>query len=600
MKLPSFRQAYQEALTTARRFPVVLVDATLGTIAALILIDHEGPAQPTILFNILLAGILGSSLLTALALTAERRGLKRPARLGLQAIGIILLAGYGLTVPTDLTHAPQVTLFRFFILAAALHMLVSAAPHAGKGDTNGFWQYNRALFLRILTAILYSLVLYAGLAIALAALDNLFGVSVPGKRYLELWILITGVFTTWYFLAGIPENLAALDAMADYPKSLKVLAQYILLPIVVIYLIILYAYLAKIVVAWDWPQGWVSKLILGFSGTGIFSLLLLHPIMGRTDNVWLKRTERWFYLILIPLVVMLFLAVGRRVSEYGITEGRYLAIILGIWLGFLILYFTISAKRNIKMIPASLCVLAFAISFGPWGIFSTARQSQIGRLERLTSEAGILVNSRVQPVHAEIPFARAKEISAVLAYLHEVHGFGEIQPWFDKSLREDTSSSLIAYKNPEAVAKMMGFQFVSRWAESPYGIVTFDAAGAFDPRGYERMAILQMYWSVGNKVEFPSDGILYKVSAGMDTMTFSSVGTGAKLVEIDLRRHAEGLLTKYRSSATDRIPTEEMALSADGNGLRVRLCPSRLQVQERDGKTKLAGISAVVLFTVEK
>ena len=88
-----------------------------------------------------------------------------------------------------------------------------------------------------MTAI-FSVVLFAGLAIALAALDNLFGVSVPGKRYAELWVLIVGLFSPWFFLSGVPEDLDSLDRVEEYPKGLKIFAQYILLSLVVVYLLI--------------------------------------------------------------------------------------------------------------------------------------------------------------------------------------------------------------------------------------------------------------------------------------------------------------------------------------------------------------------------
>ncbi len=248
MKLPSLRQTYKDALITARRFPMVICCAALSTGAALLLVDHEGPSQPTPLFNILLAGILGIPFLFSLTLIGEKRKFSRPLRAGSFGLGILLLAGYGFTIPTDLTHAPQLTWIRFFILAVGLHMFAAFAPFLEKGEQNGFWQYNKGLFLRILTAVLYSLVLYIGLSIALAALEHLFGMSVPWKRYLELWILIAGPVNTWLFLAGIPEDLKELETVSDYPRSLKVLAQYILLPIVTAYLLILYAYLAKIVI----------------------------------------------------------------------------------------------------------------------------------------------------------------------------------------------------------------------------------------------------------------------------------------------------------------------------------------------------------------
>ena len=599
MKLPSLKQASQDALVTFLRFPIVILDAVLGTAAALILVDHEGPAQPTILFNIFYAAVLGIPLLTTLVLVAERRGLTRQANLGLQAVGVILLAGYALTIPTDFTHAPLVSLWRFFILAIALHLLASVAPYTRRGEWNGFWHYNKALFMRILNAVLYSLVLYAGLSIALAALDNLFGVYVPGKRYFELWIFVMGIFNSWFFLAGVPEDFAQLDALPDYPKSLKILAQYILLPIVLIYLVILYAYLGKIVLSWDWPQGWVSKLILGFSATGIFLLLLLHPIMGRAENVWIKKFARWFYIILIPLIVMLFLAVWRRVGEYGFTEGRYLAIALGIWLACLVVYFTVSKTRSIKMIPASLFVLAIAVSFGPWGAFSVARQSQVKRLEKLTTEAGILVDGKIRPARAEIPFDQTKQISAVLAYLQETHGYDDIQGWFAQSLRDDTSSSGLPYKTPDAVARMMGFQYVTNWGVSPGGFVDFHVANAYDPRGYDRMAFFQM-WRGEREVKFAADSISYHVSANMDSITFSALPSGRALVRIDLLGHAKSLMEKYRSKASDRIPTEDMEVRAAGNSLRVRICPSWIQLQQHNGKTELTVLHGIILYSVEK
>ncbi len=511
-----------------------------------------------------------------------------------------MLAGYALTIPTDFTHAPLVTLIRFFILAVALHLMVSVAPFVTRGEWNGFWQYNKALFLRILTALLYSLILYAGLSLAMAAIDILFDVYVPGKRYFELWILITGMFSTWFFLAGIPEDLAQLDSLAEYPKSLKVLAQYILLPIVLLYLVILYAYLGKIIIAWDWPQGWVSKLILGFSGTGIFLLLLLNPIMGRAENVWVRKFSQWFYMVLIPLIAMLFLALWRRVGEYGITEGRYLALALGIWLCFLVVYFSMSKTKSMKVIPATLCVLAFTVSFGSWGVFSVSRQSQSERLERLATEAGLLVDSKIRPARGELPFEQAKQISSLLSYLHEVHGYESIQDWFDESLKEGPGSSEVAYKSPELVSKMMGFEYVSHWATSPEGIVTFEAESPFDPQGYNRMATLQGFWRGGDRVTIASDGISYQISGGMESILFSAEGTGKDLVRINLLRHAEGLLERHRISPADRIPNEAMGIIAEGNGLRVKICPSRIEVRKNDGKRSISSITAILLYSFEK
>lgn len=599
MKLPSIRQLFVESRATLRRFPVALTVATVGTVAALVLADHEGPAEASPVFNILLASILGIPLLIALALFAEKRQMRKPAALGLQMIGILLLVAYALTVPTDLTRAPLVTLFRFFVLAAALHLFTAVAPFTSQGQQNGFWHYNKALFLRILTTGVYSGVLFLGLVIALAALENLFGIDVPDKRYMELFITIAGIFATWFFLAGIPEDLSQLDTRTDYPKELKIFAQYILLPIVLIYFVILYAYLAKILIAWDWPQGWVSKLILGYSGAGMFLLLLLHPVVGHTGNRWIARAARWFYILLIPLFVVLILAVWRRVSEYGLTEGRYIAIALGVWLAFLVVYFTLSKTRSIKIIPASLCVCTLLVTVGPWGMFSVARQSQIGRLESILTQSGILADGSVRPLHGEVTPRDAREISAILSYLHETHGFSEIQGWFRESLKEDTLASGVAYKSPATVAKMMGVEFTTRWVESPGGIVTLEAEGGFDVDGYDRMMRVTMYSEGIESADLLKDSIVYRVPEGCKSMTFISVRTGAELLQIDLWSHMEPLLREYGESADGRIANEKMSVRAAGNGLRVRLCLWLIQFRERGGETRVTWIVATILYSVE-
>src|SRR6266404_1448908 len=134
MKLPSIEQVVSDSSRTFRRFPLVLIDAVIGTGAGLILLDHEGPAKPTIFFNILFAAILGIPLLITIALTAEKRHLKTSTSLGLQMIGLLALAAYAWALPTDLANAPSIHLQRLLMIAVALHLFVAVAPYAGTGE----------------------------------------------------------------------------------------------------------------------------------------------------------------------------------------------------------------------------------------------------------------------------------------------------------------------------------------------------------------------------------------------------------------------------------------------------------------------------------
>src|SRR5699024_11026378 len=120
----------------------------------------------------------------------------------------------------------------------------------------------------------------------------------------QLFALLTFIFNTWFFLAGIPSSFNYFSN-DDYPKSLKIFTQNILIPLVIIYLMILYLYAGKILLQWSWPEGWVSNLILIFSIVGILAILLLHPIRNNRDNRWINRFSSSYFWSLVPLVVLL-------------------------------------------------------------------------------------------------------------------------------------------------------------------------------------------------------------------------------------------------------------------------------------------------------
>src|SRR5690606_1713700 len=159
-----------------------------------------------------------------------------------------------------------------------------------------------ALFLRFLTAVLYSVVLYAGLAVGLMALEELFGLDIEGKFYFRLLLVIAGIFNTLMFLSGIPEKPLSDEAAGDYPKSLKIFTQYVLIPLVSVYVLILLAYEFKILLEWDLPRGWVSNLIIAFAVFGILSLLLVYPVRNSQEDKWIRWYSKTYYWVMLPLL----------------------------------------------------------------------------------------------------------------------------------------------------------------------------------------------------------------------------------------------------------------------------------------------------------
>jgi hypothetical protein len=604
MKLPSVQQVLQASGRTFFRFPVVLLNAIAGTTVAIIIVDHEGPPGATILFKILLAAILGIPFLTAVTLTAEKKKWGRVTFLGALVIALVLLAAYAFIVPSDLDGSPNYHVLRLMMLAVASCLLVAFAPFTGRGELNGFWQYNKALLIRIITAYLFAMVFYAGLAFALAALDNLFGVEIDAKRYFELWILVTGVFATWVFLAGVPEELDALEGVTDYPKVLKIFAQYILVPLVLIYLVILYAYVGKILVEWSWPRGWVSGLILGYGTTGMLLLLLLHPIREQAENLWMQSASRWFSISLVPLVVVLFLAMSRRIAEYGITEGRYVGMALAVWLAAMVVYFLVSRAKSIKAMPASLFVLALAMGFGPWGAFEVSEKSQVERLRGLLESNSLLVDGKAQKARDTVSYLDQRQISSIIGYLHNVHGYDRIQPWFNEPLTHDSAWTGTKAKDPADVTKMVGIDYVAVWEGGGGGNINLnsDRDGIADVAGYDNLVRSQYIGGATLGKEFAAEGVAYRVNPDLDTLTFlyAPGGVPADSLKIGLRPLVDRLLTEYANLGARDIPAGKMMVDAEGHGLKVRVYLKSLQVRRSGDDVKLNSYEAEILYSLLK
>jgi uncharacterized protein DUF4153 len=324
--------------------------------------------------------------------------------------------------------------------------------------------------LRFCLSAVYATVFFLGLALALWAVDFLLGIKVHTNLYPELWICSVFVVQTWYFLAGVPQPLSELEKREDYPAGLKIFTQYLLVPLVSIYTIILYAYMGKILFKWIWPKGMVTWLVSGVSVFGVLTLLLVYPVQERKENRWIKVFSCAFYLALFPLLVMLLVAAGKRISQYGITEQRYFVVVLALWISAIAVYFLVSRIRNIKVVPITLCLVALATSFGPWGAYGVSVRSQIRRLERIFEKNGMLVGGKARRVTHAMEWNDKKEMSSLLYYLIENHGVFSVQRLFEGDLSSYEKSSRRnrnwAYAATE-ILKPLGVTYIPPWESQP-------------------------------------------------------------------------------------------------------------------------------------
>jgi hypothetical protein len=584
-----------------RRFPLVILSGVVAAVAAILAIDSD---EGRTFARWFVTASLGLPLFFALALFGERRfgGGSRVAWLRLG--GFVLLAAFFFGWPR---WSDPVAITRYFQLSVGLHLLAAVLPYAGVDEPNGFWQYNRALFLRFLTAGIYSAVLFVGLALALAALDNLLGVSVPDESYFRLLVAIAFVFNTWFFAAGVPADLPALEGYTDYPKGLRVFAQFILVPLVIVYLLIVTAYLGRVIVTRVWPSGWTGYLVSALATVGILAILLVHPERERKDQPWIEIYARWFYVGLFPSIIMLLMAIWQRIGQYGITERRYLLSVLALWLLGIAIYYALTRSRNIKWIPTTLAMVAFFTFLGPWSVYDVSRASQRGRLQGLLETHGLLVDGVASAATAAVPATDREQITAVFRYLIENHGTASIDSWFEGRLAEiDTIGGVGPSGRGEArertalIMRQLALETVGPGGAVIGEYVTYQARPSEDVRlvrGFDYVlpdANLQ-------EDRFVTAGDTISLDIEESRNLLHIFRNGVELIEVPL----EPLLEQAEAGRIGAYPrdpavtAEAMRLEVESGDVGVRLYVSSMTLRVREGGAQIQTAAGDVHLRLE-
>ncbi|MFN3850651.1 MAG: DUF4153 domain-containing protein [Spirosomataceae bacterium] len=477
------------------------------------------------------------------------------------------------------------------------HLVVAYLPFVWpiNSQINGFWQYNKTLFIRILTSFLYTITLFLGLSLALFALEVLFGIELTSHKYMYLWLVLNIYCNTHFFVGGIPDPIEMLETKEEYPIGLKYFAQYVLLTLVLIYMLILFFYEGKIIAAWSLPRGWVSLLILACASFGTLAFLLLYPL--RTSNNWIKRYSKTFYILLLPLIALLFVAIYVRLNEYGFTEPRYFVVMLAVWLLAVSIYFILSKTDNIKLIPISLSIIILISVIGPWGAFSVSESNQYNRLFEVLEKGKLLKNGKIEiPKSQKLDSLQLKIIETSFDYFSKRPSLGNLQPLFSQNL--DSLKSLDSYTIKSKLMAYAGDLKSSTIYPSPNIYKTFTAKPnqVISIEGYLYLIQLDIY-SGGTEntvLEYKEIGKIELNSKNEFVLTENNTQS----VLLDLNPILKKLIQEYPNQYNDGIESENLFFSFENKNLKGKLIINNLTINNLN-KEKLVidNISCKILLS---
>lgn len=378
-------------------YPLVLLSSFFMALVSIIYITvfdfYKVDSIRYLLFKLILVSGLGISLNFAFKLLTQR---VQQSKI-IEYLGIPILIGFYFILPKNEADFSELYIYILIPIYILSHLLVAFIAFTNKDNLEfSFWQFNKNLFVNFFLTLVFVGVLIIGTELAILAIDNLFEIHFDSDVYWKLFLFILIFGSTFIFLSFCESGLSSIEKEDEYPIVLQFFTQYILIPLLFLYVVILYVYLAKIVLSWELPRGWVSYLILAYSSVGILALLLVHPLKNNTEKTWVRAFGKLFYYTLFPLLILLFVAIFTRILAYSFTEPRYYVLLLAIWLSIVVFYFVFIKNATIKFIPISLFVFGlFALVFPYFNAISVAKRSQKKSLEQILMDNKLLENGKI-------------------------------------------------------------------------------------------------------------------------------------------------------------------------------------------------------------
>ena len=582
-----FKRLLAQSLEAAKRFKLAILFAFVATLASLFLIWSEGLLIGHKLLKENVAKVWIVSLL-AVALFAAIKLLQ--PRISAAAYKIVLgFAFASLLFYFFILHADLLffEMQRHIFLIIAFVIAILWVPFWGvKVSNKEYWSYAKETISAFEVAARFSLILLLGVYLALFAIHALFEVHISHRVYESTLSIASQLFFTSYFLSQIPKKPLQVKSSSGSTKWERFATYYILTPLTLFYFLILFSYTAKVLITLDWPKGMLAWMIVGFSVVAIFTYLYWTHFIAKEQSKWRKLL--WFAVLL--QTVMLFIAVGFRVTEYSWSINRYMVVAFGVWLAGLSLYFLLKKEAKIKMIFISLFVVLLLSQIGPFSAYAVTKNAQIAKLKE-----SIVKIEETKDKKSPKALNLYRQISDIVRYLYRNFGIDVFAKDFTKIVNEYKKIEL-----KKQVTIQKGNLSRSVTVQKPY----FPKAPYFPTFFIQRLGIKSHesaneygynydYYSIGsnncndaqsikeysymvhlrNKDRYLYDKVKltkiddYKIEIKLNNLIVSK---GSKYISINLESFFNALHQKYAKS-TSLLSQKELTLQKKNSNFRVKI-----------------------------
>ena len=252
-------------------------------------------------------------------------------------------------------------------------------------NNQGFTYRNFTNLFHIGLATAVWLLVFGLVAAILFTITTLFNVEFSDSFYSHFYTSL-GIFTQPLFFLVFQQRQAKSEMTLN--RIFEILVNFVLAPALMIFTVLLYAYVVQIIFEGVLPKGMLANITLPYllGGLGVYAL---RSICAKAR--WETFFKFYPYLAIVP-IVLLWLAIDRRISAYAWTEQRIYLVALATAITIAYAILTVPKIRQYRLISAVVMVAIFSMT---WVVKpkEIAYQSQTERFEQLLTKLNLSDNS---------------------------------------------------------------------------------------------------------------------------------------------------------------------------------------------------------------
>lgn len=322
---------------------------------------------------------------------------------------------------------------------AAMSLSVFVACFYRKRQDVQFWNYSMRTVLALAMSTAIGGILTVGLNLFLESLKMLFSLQVDDNLFGDIAAVCMTMLAPALFMNIIPKGRNKyVDTVVEFSRFSKGVVQYLFIPLLVLYMVTLYVYAAQILFQWKLPVGGVSYMVTVSMVLMILLIYITYPIQHLEGNRLFKWVTRLLPVAMLPLLALMTVAIGRRLSDYGITVSRLYLLVFNVWCYAVCLWLIFTRNKRIWIIPTSFAVILLLISVGPQSIANVTLNELKKQARNAFTASGFtqspLTGDQYQAWANKVDKKTAASIDSKLDYIHDFYRYGALKDLIGKDV----------------------------------------------------------------------------------------------------------------------------------------------------------------------